>query len=666
METETEAEPKVIVIDDDAILRRGLAIYLEDSGYHAIEASNGSIGLDLCREEQPDLVLCDLRMPGLDGLDVLSNLVSSFPDLPVIILTGQGTLQDAISALRRGAWDFMTKPILDYDMLEISLKRALGRSRLLKENKRYRESLELEVEKKTEAYRISEARLKAIIESLHEAFVLVFDANGRITQALGTRELQRRHGVSPDDIENGTFLKLFSDAQHQWHRDAVHNVVTTGEAVTGVTRMKFPAGTAWIECTYTPLVGPNDIAEGVLGLARDITKRRAAEKEAERLEAQLRQSQKMEALGTLAGGIAHDFNNMLAVILGFCDLAANDTTGRSMETSLREINTAGRRAAELVKQILTFSRRSDVERGPLELAPVVKEALRLLRSSLPTNIELTQNIARVGSILGNPGQVHQIILNLGSNAYHAMRSQETGHLKVALTLANPHHLAQNAVPPGDYIHLRIEDSGPGIPPDLADHIFEPFFTTKPLGEGTGMGLAIVHGIVSQYGGAIRLESPPEGGAIFHIFIPRLPTDAPRQPEDIRDVPRGNGHIMVVDDEPACMLLGQCLLEDCGYTVDAFTSSIDALAAFRAQPSAYDLVVTDQVMPQLSGISLARALQALRPGGIPVLLVSGAADLPQGQDAYANTGVLECLNKPLDTNALAESVWRVLNPAKEPA
>lgn len=653
-----EREQTILLIDDDAILRRGLAIYLSDSGYVTIEAENGTAGLERCRESAPDLVLCDLRMPGIDGLDVLGSLVRSNPALPVIIFTGQGVLQDAIAALRRGAWDFLTKPILDYDILDLAIRRALERSRILSENEQYRLHLEEEVERKTADYRASEERLQAVLDALHGSFLLLFNEDGTVAEAPAARELQTRHGVTLEQLATGEFAEMFSEKARQKHEDIVRDVFRTGTPVSGTVRVKFPQGVIWLDCSYSPLRAPDGTVMRVLGFARDVTERRLAEIEAGRLEAQLRQSQKMEALGTLAGGIAHDFNNMLAVILGFCDIAMADTSGRTTANALREINTAGRRAAELVKQILTFSRRSDVERGPLELAPVVKEALRLLRSSLPASIELTQDIGRVGSVLANPGQVHQIILNLGSNAYHAMRSQENGRLAVSLGIAHRDDLARFAVPLGDYVHLRFEDSGPGIAPDIAEHVFEPFFTTKAVGEGTGMGLAIVHGIVSQYGGAIRLESPPEGGAAFDIFLPRLPSDAPKAVPHSGDVPRGSGNILVVDDEPACMVVAQLLLEDCGYSVTPYTNSIDALACFRAAPDSFDMLVTDQVMPQLSGLSLARAVQLLRPG-VPVLLVSGAADLPEGDEAYANTGVRECLPKPLDTNALAEAVLRVL-------
>lgn len=653
-----DRELTILLIDDDAILRRGLAIYLTDSGYRTLEAANGQLGLDLCDAEKPDLVLCDLRMPGMDGLDVLERLARANPELPVIMFTGQGVLQDAIAALRRGAWDFITKPILDYEILELSIHRALERSRILRENRQYRAGLEDEVARQTEAYRASEARLKAVLDSLHESFLLLFDSEGRVTQALGSRSLLERHGVDLDTLMSGAFPAMFSEKDQEWHRATVLRVYEKGEPVSGVTRVKFPLGVAWLDCAYTPVRRPDGTVESVLGFARDVTGRRQAEKEKARLEAQLRQSQKMEALGTLAGGIAHDFNNMLAVILGFCDIALADTSGRATENALLEINVAGRRAAELVKQILTFSRRSDVERGPLELAPVIKEALRLLRASIPSNIEIGQDIARVGSVLANPGQIHQVILNLGSNAYHAMRPQESGRLTVTLSQARAIDLARNAVPMGDYVHLRMADTGPGIPADVAEHIFEPFFTTKPPGEGTGMGLAIVHGIVTQYGGAIRLNRADGGGAAFDIFLPRLPSDQPQPIEALAAAPRGSGHVMVVDDEPSCMLLGQLLLEDCGYTVESFSSSREALARFRESPAEFDLLVTDQVMPHLSGLSLARAVQFLRPG-LPVLLVSGAADLPQGEEPYRNTGIREVLSKPLDTHALAFAAARAL-------
>lgn len=657
-----DAPAEIVVIDDDDILRHGLAIYLADSGYRVREAPEGQTGLALCREAQPDLVLCDLRMPGLDGLDVLGNLASSHPELPVIILTGQGVLQDAIAALRRGAWDFLTKPILDYDMLEWSIERALERARLMRENRRYREQLEREVADKTEEYRASEARLSAVLNSLHEAFALVFDRQGVLVQGLGTHELEERHGVTLDDLQNGAFAAMFSPEANDWHNDAVRTVVEGGGVLFGTTRASFPNGNAWLECTYTPMRGKDGAVEFVLGFARDVTRRRAAEREAQRLEAQMRQSQKMEALGTLAGGIAHDFNNMLSVILGFSDLAQRQAHGHPTEAPLREIQVAGQRAADLVRQILTFSRRAEIERAPVDLAAVIKEALRLLRASVPSNIEIRQDISPVGNVLGDLTQFHQLLLNLGSNAYHAMRGMDVGELHVALQVAQPPVLSKAGLPDGDYVQLSVSDTGVGIPDDALEHIFEPFYTTKGVGEGTGMGLAIVHGIVAQAGGTVTVENRAKGGARFDVFLPRHQAEqgavVPRQPIESA---RGSAHVLVVDDEPACARLWKRWLEGLGYRVVAFNDSEKALAYIQESNTPIDLVLSDYLMPRLTGLALAREIHALSPH-IPILLLSGAAELTDDMQVLAELGIRERLSKPIEGAALGQAVARALQTA----
>lgn len=654
----SDTPTSILLIDDDAILRQGLAVYLSDSGFVVFEAADGPTGLALCHQERPDLILCDLRMPGMDGLEVVGTIVVAYPELPVIVLTGQGVLQDAIAALRRGAWDFLTKPILDYDVLEWSIARALERARLMQENRRYREDLEREVAAKTEEYRASEARLSAVINSLHEAFVLVFALDGKIVQALGTRELETRLGVAREDLYNDRFVAMFPIESNDWHLDAVRRVAASGEVQVGVTTATFPSGNVLLECTYTPMYGADGTVANVLGFARDITRQRAAEREARRLEAQMRQAQKMEALGTLAGGIAHDFNNMLSVILGFSDLALRNAHGHATESPLREIQTAGQRAAELVRQILTFSRRAEMQRAPVEFAPVVKEALRLLRASLPSNIEIQQELVPVGSVLGDLTQFHQLLLNLGGNAYHAMRQQERGTLRVSLRPAAAALVQSLGLTEGDYLHLRVADTGHGIPAEAIEHIFEPFYTTKGVGEGTGMGLAIVHGIVTQAGGAARASNAPEGGAVFDIVLPRLIVTQDTSPVPQAPPPRGTGRLVLVDDEPACARLWKRWLEGVGYTVHAFTDSGEALAFVQDCDGRLDLLLTDFLMPRLTGLGLAREVHAQFPR-IPILLLSGAADLPDEEHVYSEAGIRERLNKPIDAPILAQAVARVL-------
>ncbi|ETX07449.1 MAG: hypothetical protein ETSY2_11145, partial [Candidatus Entotheonella gemina] len=337
----------------------------------------------------------------------------------------------------------------------------------------------------------------------------------------------------------------------------------------------------------------------------DITERKEAEAERERLTAQLHQSQKMEALGTLAGGIAHEFNNILAIILGFADLARRDVTEADRLCQyVREIRVAGHRAKDLVQQIVTFSNRSDVERTPEKFNLLVQDVLQLLQASFPATIEIRHNTANdVGIVWVNATQMHQVVMNLCANAEHAMRDTG-GVLTVDLDSVEVETPAQTDaphLPPGSYARLTIRDTGPGISPKVIGHIFEPFFTTKDTGEGTGMGLAIVHGIVTNHGGDITVESTAGTGTTFRVYLPRC-ASAKRSEMSLppSTLPLGRERILFIDDEAALVQVAEGMLAHLGYDFQAVSNSREALTIFQAAPNDFDLVITDMTMPGLTG------------------------------------------------------------------
>ena len=399
-----------------------------------------------------------------------------------------------------------------------------------------------------------------------------------------------------------------------------------------------------------------------LGSVIDITAEKQAQMDKERLEAQLRQSQKMEAIGTLAGGIAHDFNNILGAILGYGELAHQQAAeGSSLRRYLDNVMHAGGRAKTLVDRILGFSRSGMGERAPVNVEFVVAETLELLEASLPTGIRLEAHLeAGDAAVMGDATRLHQVTMNLCTNAMQAM-THKGGTLSVTLeriVLAEPRTLSRGTLPPRDYARLVIGDTGDGIAPELLERIFDPFFTTKGVGEGTGLGLSLVHGIVSDLGGGIDVISKAGEGTRFEIWLPVTGETGKPALEEGRELPHGHGQtIMVVDDEETLVALSEEMLAGLGYEPVGFESSTAALRAFQAQPQRFDAILTDEAMPELAGTDLAGEIHRLRPG-IPIILVSGYGGTQLTTRAATN-GVSMILRKPLRSRELAETLALVL-------
>lgn len=395
----------------------------------------------------------------------------------------------------------------------------------------------------------------------------------------------------------------------------------------------------------------------LVAVLRDITSE-------ESLRRQLRQSQKMEAIGTLAGGIAHDFNNILFVITGNADLALNQVEQRHpVHKKLSAIKEAGQRARDLVKQILSFSRYSDANRQVIDISPVTRDVISMLQAALPKTItiNLDDRLDSRGLVLAEPTEYEQILMNLCTNAGHAMTAGGTLDILMSLVEVDADLVkAHPNLSPGSHVHLSVRDNGVGIGPDLLDRVFEPFFTTKAQGEGTGLGLAVVHGIVTSLGGEISVSSTLGEGSVFNIFLPCQTRVALPQEASKAGLAQGEGeHVLVVDDEPGVLALLSDMLEALEYRATCFKSSREALEHFRRYPYSYDLVFTDQTMPGLTGVELARAILAIRPD-IPVVLCTGYSQMID-TEVSRDIGIKEFLHKPL----LFEDLSRVLNTLLDP-
>jgi two-component system, cell cycle sensor histidine kinase and response regulator CckA len=381
----------------------------------------------------------------------------------------------------------------------------------------------------------------------------------------------------------------------------------------------------------------------------------------EQLEDQLRQAQKMESMGTLAGGIAHDFNNILGIILGNAELAMDDIyEGNPARLNLQEIRTAGLRAKDVVRQLLSFARKTAVEKKTTNIAPIIIESLKLMRASIPTSIEIRQNITEeVDTILADPTQINQVLINLCTNAHHAM--PDGGILEVSLKnveLDEDATAQYSDLDPGPYVHLTVADTGQGMNPEIKGRIFDPYFTTKDIGKGTGLGLSVVHGIVKNHGGGISVNSELGKGTSFEIYFPVVETEAVTETETDEKLPTGNERILFVDDEESMVYVARNRLERLGYQVEAKTSPDEALNLFRDIPNQFDMVITDMSMPEMTGDRFVQEILKIRPD-IPTILCTGYSEKIDKQKAK-EMGIRQYIEKPIKRSVLAKMVRKILD------
>jgi PAS domain S-box-containing protein len=396
---------------------------------------------------------------------------------------------------------------------------------------------------------------------------------------------------------------------------------------------------------------------GNLEVIRDLSDRLAALRQQRQLEDQLRQSQKMAAIGTLAGGIAHDFNNLLAAILGYAELAQLKLSpGIPPYREVEQILKAGNKAAELVNQILAFSRKETTKRMVLQPVPLIKEVIKLLRGTIPATITIREQIHDSGRmILANPTQVHQVVMNLCTNAFHAME-EEGGEMTVSLEAVDKQHNDHDV---RQWLRISVIDTGPGIAPEIRERIFEPYFTTKPSGKGTGMGLAVVHGIVHRHGGWIEMDSILGQGTSVHVYFPQTSgTENAAPQKETAGLPGGKESVLVIDDEQMVADYLRSSLERLGYRVAVCSDGVSALAVFERDPGAFDLVITDQTMPGKTGFEVARTMLALRPD-LPVILCSGFSSA-LSPERVAAAGIRKFMMKPVSLYDLIPTVRFLLD------
>ncbi|RJR29794.1 MAG: PAS domain S-box protein [Desulfobacteraceae bacterium] len=457
-------------------------------------------------------------------------------------------------------------------------------------------------------------------------------------------------------------LEIIDPEDRQRYLMHHHDLIKETEEISIEFRIIRPDGEErWVEHVCQPIFDHAGKPFGRRGSNRDCTQRKRAEEEKAKLQARLIQAQKMEALGTLAGGIAHDFNNSLGAILGFTEMAMIEARGREkLRDYLGNVYKAGERARDLVKEILLFSRQMKTELRPLSMGSVVAETTKLLRPALPSTIKIhLETLTDKDIVLADPTQIHQVILNLCVNAAHSMR-EKGGVLKILVRCKRIESEAVRQFPhevkPGMYVELEVADTGHGMENKILPMIFDPFFTTKKPGEGTGMGLAVVHGIVEEHGGSIQVESRVGEGTTFHVFIPCLEGVEPSPQHVVSYRPsKEQGRIIYVDDDEGMAQVGNLMLSKAGYDVVPSTSSPAVLGMFRSGPEHFDAAVVDMTMPGMTGLDLAREMTKIRPG-FPVVLATGYSELIDPERLQA-AGVQEVLFKPFSLEDLVRALRR---------
>jgi PAS domain S-box-containing protein len=661
------SEPGQIIlhIDDEKAIRQSVKAFLEDYGYIVVSAKDGRHGLEAFAREKPDMVLVDLRMPEVDGLDVLSHVNKTAPDIPVIVISGTGVIGNVIEALRLGAWNYLLKPIHDMNVLLHAVEKGFERARLIRENRDYQENLETKIKAQTRelyekniALKDSEEYFRSIIENSND-LIAILDTSALIKYASPSHE--RILGYRSEQLTGKKFYTYVHQEDLEVLTSELEELSRLKQRSTDLKfRYKCNNGVwRYIEGTASNLLDQPSV-KGIIVNYRDVTEQQV-------LESQLVQAQKMEAIGHLAGGVAHDFNNLLTVISGYANLLMFDELLQEQhKTKIDQIIRATERAEALVRQLLAFSRKQIVQPEILDVNGHIQDSMKMLTRLIGEDIMIRfEQGGNLQPIMADPHQFEQIILNLMINARDAIHSNESSENQKRITITTG-HIEKQLQPTFSgnkntrtYLEIAITDTGIGMDRQTVDKIFDPFFTTKKQGKGTGLGLSTVYGIVKQNKALIDVRSEPGKGTTFKI---QWPVAEPRKKwktaKKEHRIPFGNEEILFVEDDEAVRTFAEEALKSFGYVVHFARNGEDAIGKLETDEINPNLLITDIILPGMDGWELSRQIKKILPD-INILFTSGYSDNELVDKALLEEGV-HFLEKPYTISDISSRIREILD------
>ena len=629
----------LLIVDDDDGLRDTLEEILRDEGYLPFLAPNCSQALQIAKEKEPAAVLLDLKLPDGPGTNLLSELKQINPDCMCIVMTAFADLDSAVIALEQGAFQYLQKPIRPRDLLH-SLDRMFETICLRDEKRKAEQRL-----------RQSERMIQSLLDALPAAAFLL-DKHEHVIAS--NKVFSGFMGKSVDEVIGEKLDNLLAGEMLETNKQKALEVFRSKKAV----RYGLEVRGAHFDTTIRPMMDDMDNVSKLSVFSRDITKRKQAEREKEQLQSLLAQSQKMEAIGTLAGGIAHDFNNLLMGIQGNASLILVDRDSNDPDYErLKNVEQYVRDGAALTKQLLGVARGGTYEVKPIDINETVKESAQMFGRTKKEVTIHSKYQDSVWTVEADRGQIEQVLLNLFVNAWQAMPTGGEMFIETANVKLDEPAVFPYGITAGDYVKIEVTDTGTGMDETTRQRIFDPFFTTKDVDRGTGLGLASVYGIINNHKGMIQVESELGKGSTFTIFLPGIVSDVVSENEKKAEIHKGNETVLLVDDEEMIINVGRHLLERIGYKVLLARSGTEALAVFEQNMDQIDLVILDMIMPQMTGGETYDRLRIMDPD-VKVLLSSGYSMSGEATEILKR-GCNGFIQKPFNMEALSQKIKLVL-------